>query len=204
MKTLEKREIEKPRISYGNKKLPKNTAIFNILAVKTCPMATEFCKANCYALKAEKQYKNVVPQARKRNLKASQQESFVSDMIGLIAKGQKKINQFRIHESGDFYSQIYIDRWFMIAKEFPSITFYAYTKSFHLDFSGKPSNFVLIASFDESTTERARMLYNMKKEAFDNTFSIVGKSEKASCVQDCSKCDLCWSGKGLSLTVNVH
>ena len=202
MQTL-KKSIQ-PKISFGNKKLPKSTAIFNILAVKTCPMATEFCKVNCYALKAEKQYKNVVPQARKRNLKASQQESFVSDMIGLITKNERKAKQFRVHESGDFYSQEYLDKWFLIAKEFPSITFYAYTKSFHLNFTGKPSNFVLIASFDESTTERARILYNMKKTSFDNTFSIVGKSEKASCVQDCTICQACWMGKGKNLTVNVH
>jgi len=39
------------------------------------------------------------------------------------------IEKFRIHTSGDFFSQKYFDTWLLVAKKLPNITFYAYTKS---------------------------------------------------------------------------
>lgn len=201
METLIKKE--KLKVSFGNKKLPKTTMIFNLPAIKTCPGKTEFCEKYCYALKAERLYPQVYP-ARKHNLKLSQSDNFVSLMIETIAKNQHKINAVRIHESGDFYNQAYLNAWFMIASEFPSVKFYAYTKSFHLQFSNKPSNFVLIASFDQTTTDKARLEYGSRRQFFDNTFSIVGKKDPASCMQDCTKCSLCWMKTGQSITVNVH
>lgn len=193
----------KLKVSFGNKKLPKNTMIFNLPAVTTCPSRTSFCEVNCYALKAERMYKNVTP-ARKSNFKLSQGDEFVDSMKELILKNLHKINQFRIHESGDFYNQKYLLKWYEIARSFPTITFYAYTKSFLLNFTGKPSNFVLIASFDESTREVLRLTYESKRQYFSNTFTIVDKNAVASCVQDCSICNLCWKGEGLNLTVNKH
>lgn len=195
------------KVSFGNRKLPKNTMVFNLPTVITCPSRTAFCEVNCYALKAEKQYtcpiRNVL-NARKRNFKISQTESFVDNMRELILKNLHKIEQFRIHESGDFYNQKYLHKWYEIARSFPTITFYAYTKSFYLNFTGKPSNFVLIASFDESTREVMRLTYESKKQYFANTFTIVDKNAKASCIQDCSTCNLCWKSEGLNLTVNKH
>lgn len=192
-----------PKISFGNKKLPKDTMIFNLPAVTTCPGKTDFCAKNCYALKAERMYKAVLP-ARKHNAKLSTGKNFVEMMCQVITRNAHKIKRVRIHESGDFYGQAYLSAWFSIASRFPEITFYAYTKSFDLDFTGKPKNFVLIASFDNSTTLKAKILYAIKKEAFDNTFTIVGKNENADCIQDCTKCDVCWADKGKNITVNLH
>jgi hypothetical protein len=43
--------------------------------------------------------------------------------------GQK----IRVHDSGDFYNQEYVDKWADIARANPDKKFYAYTKSLHLD-----------------------------------------------------------------------
>lgn len=188
-------------ISCGNKKLPKSTAIFNLPAVKTCPGRTSLCSVKCYALKAERLYLNVFP-ARKANLKASQDTSFVQLMIDKIKQSKRKV--FRIHEAGDFYNQDYLNKWFIIAEELPEVKFYAYTKSFHLNFKDKPDNFVLIASFDNTTTGNSIRQYEDNKQYFDNTFTIVDRHAKASCIQDCTKCNACWIGKGLNITVNQH
>lgn len=204
MKTLEKINDLKLGVSFGNKKLPKGTMIFNIPAVVTCPLRTVFCEKSCYALKAEVQYKHVVPQARERNLTISRNDDFIERMRDTIEKNAHKVKQVRIHESGDFYNQAYLDKWFTIARMFPDINFHAYTKSFHLDFSGKSLNFVLIASFDKTTDKLRRDFYESKKEYFDNTFSIVEKGVPASCIADCTKCNICWTGKGKDITVNVH
>lgn len=201
-KTKEQVKVE-PKVSFGNKKLPKSTGIFNIPAVVTCPFRTEFCTKSCYALKAERIYPAVRP-AREFNLELSRTDNFPSLMIEKLTKIQHKIDTFRIHESGDFYNQKYLNNWFLIASEFPSIKFYAYTKSFFLDFSDKPSNFVLIASFDKTTPQARRDMYESKKAAFNNTFSIVSKDEQASCPGDCSKCSKCWTKTKQNITVNQH
>jgi hypothetical protein len=191
------------KVTFGNKKLPKNTLIFNIPARITCPGRTEFCEGKCYALKAERMYKQVLP-ARQSNFQASREASFIPDMIETISKARHKISQVRIHESGDFYNQKYLESWFSIAKTIPDLTFYAYTKSFHLNFNSRPDNFVLIASFDQTSRPINRLNYESKKKHFRNTFSIVGRHDKASCIQDCTICSACWTGKGKNITVNLH
>ncbi len=201
MKTIEKDYL---KVSFGNSKLPKGTMIFNLPAVITCPLRTPLCEKSCYALKAEVQYRHVVPQARHHNLDRVRKGLFKGLMIEAIQKHHKKIKAIRIHESGDFLSQSYLNDWFAIAKEFPEFKFYAYTKSFHLTFDDKPANFTLIASFDETTDALRLKFYNDKREQFDNTFTIVDKDAKATCIADCTKCSMCWTSKGHNITVNKH
>jgi hypothetical protein len=52
----------------------------------------------------------------------------------------------RVHDSGDFFSQEYLDAWFDIARMYPKKKFYAYTKSLHLDRSRRPENFQIVQS----------------------------------------------------------
>lgn len=191
------------KVSFGNKKLPKGTVIFNIPAVTTCPFRTPLCERSCYALKAERLYPQVLP-ARQHNLDIVQKGQFKQAMKRAIVKHYKKIKTIRVHESGDFFKQSYLNDWYELARMFPEFTFYAYTKSFYLDFSNKPDNFVLIASFDETTDELRKTRYEEVKPYFDNTFTIVSKKAKASCIQDCSRCNICWTKKGLDITVNKH
>ena len=35
---------------------------------------------------------------------------------------------YRIHESGDFWSELYFQAWLEVARQHPNIKFYAYTK----------------------------------------------------------------------------
>lgn len=200
MKTKAKQYI---KVSFGNSKLPKGTMIFNLPAVVTCPFKTPLCEKACYALKAEHRWPAVLP-SREHNLSMVRKGLFKELMIEAIAKHHKKIKAIRIHESGDFFSQSYLDDWFAVAREYPEFTFYAYTKSFYLIFDQKPGNFVLIASFDETTDELRLQHYNEKRAWFDNTFTIIDKDADASCIADCTKCNICWTSKGHNITVNKH
>jgi hypothetical protein len=61
----------------------------------------------------------------------------------------KKAEFMRVHVSGDFYSQAYFDAWMQVARDNPSTTFYAYTKSLNFwvkRMSDIPTNFMLTAS----------------------------------------------------------
>jgi hypothetical protein len=125
-------------LSDGNAKLVETAStkflIWSITSVKTCPLATPMCIKACYATKAERIYPSVATR-RDSNLKASKEDSFVMDMIELIdyelSLTTKNIN-FRIHESGDFYTADYLFKWCEITDYFKDnkrITFMAYTKS---------------------------------------------------------------------------
>jgi len=92
---------------------------------------------------------------RVSNWLASQKEDFVPKMIDMIGEAKKKgkIKAIRVHDSGDFYSPQYIDKWNEIAKAHPDMTFYAYTKSHHpklrerLNELEKLPNFNIVQSF---------------------------------------------------------
>ena len=104
----------------------------------TCPGALA-CRAVCYAKQGAYNWK-ATKAARQRALDATLTESFVDDAINDIKK-MRGVGVVRIHDSGDYFSQAYLDKWLAIARAFPSIIFYSYTKSATLDFSAAPSNF---------------------------------------------------------------
>lgn len=118
--------------SNGNTKLDKACKVFS-LPTYVCYGKGKQCKG-CYARKAEYLYPPALP-SRERNFKASlNTEQFIEDVTSVLSRTKKTI--VRVHESGDFYSQPYLNAWFEIAKRFPHISFYAYTKKMHiLDFS---------------------------------------------------------------------
>ena len=69
-----------------------------------------------------------------------------------IQNKQSKRNPFtlcRIHESGDFWSELYFQAWMDVAKRTPEIDFYAYTKQLTTWINNQdliPSNMYLTAS----------------------------------------------------------
>src|SRR5262245_9240222 len=77
----------------------------------------------------------------------------------------------RIHASGDFFNQAYFDAWGQVARQYPAVIFYAYTKSLTLWLARAhllPPNFRLTASeggkHDALITEhdlpRARVVFS--------------------------------------------
>jgi hypothetical protein len=90
-------------------------------------------------------FKKTIQDAWNRRLLASQSESFVADMVTEI-QNTKNVRAIRIHDTGDFYDQKYLNKWIAIASQLPNVTFYAYTKSLFLDFSDRPSNMLIIGS----------------------------------------------------------
>ena len=124
------------------------------IATRSCDLIPgpeeQGCKTHCYAKKIERIY----PSARRRyetNFTDSQLPTFVSVMNAEI-KAHKKLQKtgvMRIHVAGDFYSNEYLQKWFAIANLNPNILFYGYTKSYNLDWSGRPVNLVMKLSDDK-------------------------------------------------------
>ena len=138
--------------------LKNNAKIFNfsIPAYKTksgkvtCPFAAA-CVKYCYAQKGNYTRFPIVQELMEKKYEISKQNNFNSLMNAEIKK--KKATHVRIHDSGDFYSVKYLQKWVQIAEFNPSIIFYAYTKSikFFVDGLLLPDNMKIIFSEGSKT-----------------------------------------------------
>ena len=86
-------------------------------------MAQE-CVKFCYAKKGAYIWSNVQPAFEKR-YQLSKTDSFISKMMDEIDK--KKPDYVRVHDSGDYYSKKYLQKWIDIAIMNPKVKFYSYT-----------------------------------------------------------------------------
>jgi len=111
---------------------------------RTCPFAGA-CAKFCYAQKGAYVWSNVKPAFRYR-YEASKSDDFVSRMNAELAS--TKADMVRVHDSGDYYSREYVDKWFTIARANPHVRFYSYTKSLplFLDRDDIPDNYDIIFS----------------------------------------------------------
>lgn len=132
-------------LKFENSKL-RDQFIFNLPA--GLPTCGRICPG-CYALKAEVRFPKTVKPYRQARLTASQSPNFASRIISELSSSRRTSRTVRIHESGDFYSQAYLDSWITIAQALPQFTFYAFTKRYSdFDFSIAKStpNLVIINS----------------------------------------------------------
>jgi len=120
-------------LTTGNKKLDKSILGWSIPPIKTCLNCND-CKKSCYAMKSYRLYP-IVKKAWDRNYFLAASGNFVDPIIDQINR-TKNVSAVRIHVSGDFFNQTYINGWVYIAKRLPNLQFYGYTKVMHLfDFS---------------------------------------------------------------------
>ncbi len=92
----------------------------------TCPFA-DSCVKYCYAQKGNYTRFPKIQDLMEQKYKISKTDNFISLMNEEIQK--KKATHIRIHDSGDFYSPQYLNKWVQIAKANTDVIFYAYTKS---------------------------------------------------------------------------
>jgi len=197
-------------LSPGNIRMKIPT--FSLPTTHSCPGATLTCMNWCYAKKAEKSYPKVLP-CRIRNLNDSKREDFKDKMISLISKTNS--NYIRIHESGDFYSQIYLDKWIDICKNFPEKTFLAYTQCYKLDYSKKPDNLIIYWTMWPDSrglpeTGLKAIVISKKGKCIGNYLSEpIGLKNAFKCKKEdglgitCDKCLYCYKAKG-DVIFEVH
>lgn len=87
-----------------------------------------------------------VKKGQEKRLELSFTEDFSRVMDAEIKR--RKVAVLRIHDSGDFYSRHYLEKWLEVIRLNPETQFYAYTKMIPL-FKGRvlPKNFKVIYSF---------------------------------------------------------
>ena len=130
----------------------------------TCPMA-DACVKFCYAKKGAYIWSNVKPAFEKR-YELTKTDDFVNKMYEEIVK--KKPDYVRVHDSGDYYSKKYLDKWIDIALLFPEVKFYSYTNMVQMFLDvDLPSNFDVIFS----DSGKQKHLINERKHRHTKIFS---------------------------------
>ncbi len=158
-----------------------------------------------------------VKQAYENRLALTQSETFVHTAQYAIAKRlklvQNKGNQciIRIHDSGDFYSKDYANKWINIMQFFASnqnIRFYAYTKMVQMfkelqELDQLPDNFNIIYSYGgaedshiEKHIDRHSWVFQNETElldagyvnaSHDDTIAAIGPNPKIGLIYHGSK-----------------
>ena len=152
---------------------------FNLPRIVSCPGRTAICSSGCYQAISEEMLKgkdreSQVVYSRRLNWFLAEQDDFVERMVKEIIRKRPKEKQkliIRIHASGDFYSEEYLEKWMKIAlitkllgKKYE---FVAYTKSY--------------SELDNVLGNQAK-LKKMYKEAHD--FVKVSPIEKSLSLHD--------------------
>jgi hypothetical protein len=175
-----------------------------------CPGATKACDG-CYAQKKRHLW-SPVQKAFAENWKLlrkferyNQTEQAVQAILQQIRKDAKV---FRLYESGDFHSQWVVDVWANVVKSKKDVMFWAYTRSFHLNFAPltKNKNFALWASTDEFNLQKAKQFvrrfrksgvkhaygpWEHDAELPPNSFVCPVTTGQMEVFGACEKCSLC-------------
>ena len=130
------------------KGLAVNEKTGDFIVVDTCPGAGA-CKVYCYAKKGGYvQWKaSSMSQTKVLNFWLNDPQGFKSKLESEI---QTEVDKFakkgakvvvRWHDAGDFFSPDYVDLAYSVARKFPQVDFYAYTKMAGVATGNKPNNF---------------------------------------------------------------
>jgi hypothetical protein len=118
-------DFPKFALGNGNHKIAKGVKIFNLPAINSCPNCS-LCAPKCYAKRAEKRFPKVFASRMKNFNLAKFHTKLLKKLILRDLQGGEIV---RIHESGDFFNEKYINMWYEIALERTNCKFYTYTKN---------------------------------------------------------------------------
>jgi hypothetical protein len=181
--------ITPKRLVCGNGKLHK-MFVFDLPAVKTC-LNCKDCKATCYAMQAQIQYPNTRV-FRETNLHLFLNNREILSNLIKMQLSRARTTVVRLHGSGEFFSQDYIEFWADIISQFPEIRFYVYTKVEQiLDFSNINSlnNFNLISSFIDCNLNYGSLTYcQMLQNKYNAFICPCGINNDIQCGIDCKYC----------------
>ena len=158
-------KLKKTSIENNKRVLNFSLPAYKTITGKTvCPFAKD-CIKYCYAQKGNYKYPNVIKGLNNR-YELSKTDEFVPKMNATIIL--ERPTHVRIHDSGDFYSIAYLNKWVQIANDNKEVIFYAYTKSikFFIDGLKLPKNLKIIFSEGSKTDN----LINVAKDRHARIF----------------------------------
>lgn len=158
----------------------------------TCPNAG-VCGAFCYAKQGAYQFSNVKrAHIAKLELVLSDPDKWVKMMLTELKKKKYEGKYIRIHDSGDFFSLGYVERWLLIAKLTPHATFYTYTKEVKMLKQltwAFPENFIVIYSYGgkqdhliDPETDRHSDVFTDYDQMIALGYNDIGQDDKQAAI----------------------
>lgn len=195
--------------SNGNRKLGKDTLIFNITSAHDCPSrARGLCQieGKCYARKAENMYPAVLPYRRRQaNLWVSTTaQGMTTAFLRVIMSYRHRIKYVRLNEAGDFVTQGDVDKAEKIAAalKIDGVTTYCYTARSDLDFSGCKALLVKGSSHDAGNNGRT---IARPKSALTARGLYMENGEKyVKCPGSCKTCKVCKTAREINVVFPIH
>lgn len=181
---------------------------FSLLSGHTCPFAKnclskairqdgktsivdgQFTEFRCFSASEEVIYPAVYD-SREFNTSAIKNSVIQADEIAEAIPSKAKC--IRIHVGGDFYNQPYFDAWMNVASAFPSILFYAYTKS--LPFWISARNRGIIPSNVSLTASRGGFRDSLIDSRFLREAVVIADYDTCKAIADSGNSDVVPSGK---------
>lgn len=202
---------------FGNKKLPKTTAVLNITPAALCPSRIlGLCQLKnpdkeCYALREERVYPGCIPSRMKmmEYWDRSTPWTIAKDLLALNETKQTKISALRIGECGDFRHQADLEKAETLAHflDRSGMKTYCYTarrdlcyddvKTLVVNGSGWMANNMFVTA------------YSLRKA--EPGFGWTAKNGSgnpvecgAVCAGNCRKCQLCQMKLSIAIAAPKH
>lgn len=177
------------------KGLAVNERTGDFVVVDTCPGAGA-CKVYCYAKKGGYvQWKaSSMSQTKVLNFllndpqgfKAKLESEIQNEVDKFVKKGVKVV--IRWHDAGDFFSPDYVDLAYAVARKFPQVDFYAYTKIAGIATGNKPNNFKMNFSMGATPEQEKQIQFKTTKHSTvvpKQMFTdLILKNEKGKLIKD--------------------
>lgn len=160
------------------KGLAVNEKTGEFVVVDTCPGAGA-CKVYCYAKKGGYvQWKaSSLSQTKLLNFLLNDPQGFKAKLESEIQAAVNKFSKkgakvvIRWHDAGDFFSPEYVDLAYSVARDFPNVDFYTYTKMAGVALGQKPSNFLINFSMGATPEQEKQVNFATSKHS-----TVVPKS----------------------------
>jgi hypothetical protein len=154
------------------KGLAVNEKTGEFVVVDTCPGAGA-CKVYCYAKKGGYvQWKaSSMSQTRLLNFLLNDPQGFKAKLESELSAAKSKFGKkgtkvvVRWHDAGDFFSPEYVDLAYSVAKDFPDVDFYAYTKMAGVALGNKPNNFKMNFSMGATPDQEKQINFGSTKHS---------------------------------------
>lgn len=199
-------------ISFGNSKISKSVAIFNLNSATDCPNAeTDNCQVDfgdCYAHKTEKMYTQTLPYRRRQEYlwDCLDADTWAKAFNMLVSRKRNAVTAIRFSEAGDFRHRGDVIKVNRIA-QLVDVTVYTYSASDYLDWS-EASDFTVNQS--NNFSEYGDRLYSAVPTAEDIPDDGIQcphdyqKSNGSDNPVKCGDCRACISKDAGDVYITLH
>lgn len=197
-------------ISWGNNKVSKTVAIYNLNSATDCPnRETDRCQVpfeKCYAHKAENVYPQTLPYRRRQQYlwDSLSAEEWAGAFKSLVSRKRNSVTAVRFSEAGDFRNEQDIQKVERIAQMLSTdgIDVYTYSASHKLDWS-EAENFTVNQS--NELADYGDRLFTALPEGSDLPEDTVWcPYDKSDGDIKCGECKLCINPEGPDVAIELH